>query len=109
MTRTFKIITAFAFICVAAPALAHGGGHGGMSRGGDHWSTSQHDNQTSKTMTRTPRQLAEIRKLETLRTQLIVLETKAALANNQVAVQRFKAQLARLNRELKNRFGIVFG
>jgi len=33
MTRTLKTIAAIAFICMSAPAFAHGGGHGGGNGG----------------------------------------------------------------------------
>ena len=35
MTRTFTTIAALAFICLSAPAFAHGSGHGGMDMGGN--------------------------------------------------------------------------
>jgi hypothetical protein len=47
MTRTFKTLAALAFICVSAPAFAHGGGggHGGMGNSG--MGNGQHNGQAT--------------------------------------------------------------
>lgn len=105
MTRTFKTIATVAVICVAAPAFAHGGGHGGTSRGDDLASMTRHDTRTGNTSNTTTR---EIMRLQTERSHLVQLRMEASLANNQVAVKRLAAQIERLDRLiLKKKFGIV--
>lgn len=51
MTLRRTPIAAFALVFIAAPAFAHGSGHGGMSFGDNHMSTPQQNDHNSNHMT----------------------------------------------------------
>lgn len=96
MTRTLRVLAALAIICVAAPALAHGGHNGGHDS--SHDNSTQHMQSSQKTTT--PSQVVNPKFNPK---SIVVNHELGALANRLFAdVQAGnKAGLRRLVREIR--------